>query len=132
MLYAIDVAGHSAETMIRDFWREFPGEAEGREYADELVQGLIANLGEADTHIRAASNNWRLERMTGVDRNILRLGTWELLKRPEVPRAVIIDEAVEMAKRYGNEGSGAFVNGVLERIANDSFRRDEAPKEEPR
>jgi N utilization substance protein B len=132
MLYAIEAAGHSADTMIRDFWREFPGEAEGREYADEVVRGLSADLSEADRHIRAASQNWRLERMTAVDRNILRLGTWELLYKPDVPRAVIIDEAVEMAKRYGNEGSGAFVNGVLERIANDSFRRDEPPKEEPR
>jgi N utilization substance protein B len=62
--------------------------------------------------------------MTRVDRTLLRIGTWELLARPDVPRAVILDEAVELAKRYGSEESGAFVNGVLERVANDLGRVD--------
>ncbi|HEY3236115.1 MAG TPA: transcription antitermination factor NusB, partial [Polyangiaceae bacterium] len=68
--------------------------------------------------------NWRLERMTRVDRNVLRIGAWELLSRSDVPRAVILDEAVELAKRYGTEESGAFVNGVLDRIADDCGRFD--------
>jgi N utilization substance protein B len=92
------------------------------------VQG-IAHAGEAvDARIRAASKNWRLERMTRVDRNILRMGAWELEHRIEVPRAVIIDEAVELAKRYGTDESGAFVNGVLDRIADDCGRPAEEPK----
>jgi N utilization substance protein B len=62
--------------------------------------------------------------MTRVDRNLLRIGTWELLEKADVPRAVVIDEAVELAKRYGTEESGAFVNGVLDRVADDVGRTD--------
>jgi transcription antitermination factor NusB len=69
--------------------------------------------------------HWRLERMSRVDRNLLRLGAWELVARKDVPRAVILDEAVELAKAYGTEESPAFVNGVLNRVADDVGRRDE-------
>ena len=130
MLFAIEASGTEPEAVIRDFWREVPGDAEGRGYADEVVRGVVVDLAAADERIRAASTNWRLERMTRVDRNVLRVGAWELLRRSEVPRPVIIDEAVELAKRYGTGDSGAFVNGVLDRIADDCGRVDErAPLE---
>jgi transcription antitermination protein NusB len=122
MLFAIEASGIDPSAAIRDFWRELPGEAEGRPYADELVAGVRAEVELVDERIRGASTNWRLERMTRVDRNLLRLGTWELLKKPEIPRAVVIDEAVELAKRYGTDESGAFVNGVLDRVADDVGR----------
>jgi transcription antitermination protein NusB len=124
MLYAIEASAVSADHAIRDFWRELPGDAEDREYADAVVRGVSASAERVDGLIRAASQNWRLERMTRVDRNVLRIGTWELLEQSEVPRAVILDEAVELAKRFGTEDSGAFVNGVLDRIAEDCGRRD--------
>ncbi len=124
MLFAIEASGVEPALAIRDFWRELPGEAEGRPYADELVIGVRLAIERVDEWIRAASKNWRLERMTRVDRNLLRLGTWELLHKPDVPRAVVIDEAVELAKRYGTEESGAFVNGVLARVADDVGRVD--------
>jgi transcription antitermination protein NusB len=111
--------------LIVDFWRETPGDAEGRAYADDLVRSIGRDLGATDALIRAASQNWRLERMTRVDRNVLRMGAWELAHRDDVPRAVILDEAVEIAKRFGTEESGAFVNGVLDRIADDCGRRDD-------
>ena len=82
-----------------------------------VARGPGARAGEIDEKIQAASLNWRLERMTRVDRTVLRLGAYELLARADVPSAVIIDEAVELAKRYGTGDSGAFVNGVLDRIA---------------
>lgn len=125
MLFALDVAGADAERVIIDFWRETPGEAEGRDYADDLVRGIAAELEAIDARIREASKNWRIERMTRVDRNVLRMGAFELAKRPDVPRAVILDEAVEIAKRFGTEESGAFVNGVLDRIADDCGRIDD-------
>jgi N utilization substance protein B len=117
MLFAIDAAGHDAERVIHDFWREFPGDGEGRVYADELVRQIEAERAALDEQITSASANWRLERMTRVDRNILRLGGFELMFRPDVPRAVIIDEAIELAKRYGAENSPAFVNGLLDKLA---------------
>jgi N utilization substance protein B len=125
MLFALEASGASAQQCILDFWHELPGDAEGREYADALVRGVVENLQPTDERIRAASKNWRLERMTRVDRNVLRIGAWELLSRGDVPRAVILDEAVELAKRYGTEESGAFVNGVLDRIADDCGRTDD-------
>lgn len=125
MLFALDAGSGSAKDVIADFWRETPGDAEGREYADDLVTSIARDLEATDELIRAASKNWRLERMTRVDRNVLRLGAWELAHRLDVPRAVILDEAVEIAKRFGTEESGSFVNGVLDRIADDCGRKDE-------
>jgi N utilization substance protein B len=124
MLFAVEASGDSAATVIRDFWREMPGDAEGRPYADDLVQGVVDALQAVDERIVTASQHWRLERMARVDRNVLRIGAFELTERPAVPRAVIIDEAVEMAKRFGTAESGAFVNGVLDRIADDCGRFD--------
>src|SRR5262245_5087334 len=119
MLFSLETGGATVEQVIKSFWRETPGNAEGKEYADSLVSGVAAKMDAIDDIIRKASTNWRLERMARVDKNLLRLGAWELLHGTGVPRAVIIDEAVELAKRYGSEESGAFVNGVLDRIADD-------------
>ncbi len=124
MLFAAEASGGSAERVIATYWRETPGDPEGRAYADGVVRGVLGDLAGVDEIIRKASTNWRLERMARVDRNVLRLGAWELRKNQEVPRAVILDEAVELAKRFGSEDSGAFVNGVLDRIAEDLGRVD--------
>jgi transcription antitermination protein NusB len=124
MLFAIDATGNDVDQAISDFWRELPGDAEGRQYADALVRGVRGDADKLDERIRAASQNWRLERMARIDRNALRLGTYELLTRTDVPRAVILDEAVELAKRFGGEESSKFVNGVLDRIADDLGRLD--------
>ena len=124
MLFAIDATSGDVDQAISDFWRELPGDAEGREYADALVRGVRNDSEKLDERIRAASQNWRLERMARIDRNALRLGTYELLTRTDVPRAVVLDEAVELAKRFGGEESSKFVNGVLDRIADDLGRQD--------
>lgn len=125
MLFAYEASGTSnAEQTITSFWRETPGDPEGRAYADAMVRGVLGTLEEVDRVISTASTNWRLARMARVDRNVLRLGTWELRESRDVPRAVAIDEAVELAKRFGGEDSGAFVNGVLDRVAGDLGRSD--------
>lgn len=124
MLFAVDANGEDASAVVRDYWRETPGDAEGRPYADAIVLGVAGDAERVDGAITEASRNWRLERMTRVDRNVLRIGAWELLFQPEVPRAVAIDEAVELAKRFGTDDSGKFVNGVLDRIAENLGRVD--------
>lgn len=129
MLFQIEASGVDAEKAITLFWRNFEADPEGRPYADEVVKGIAEKLGEVDACITAASSNWRIERMTRVDRNLLRLGTWELMFRPDVPRAVVLDEAVELAKSYGTDESSAFVNGVLNQIG-EKVRRDEPRREE--
>ena len=124
MLFQMEASGATADAAIVLFWRSFEAEPDGRAYADEAVRGIEATLAEVDARITKASTHWRLERMARVDRNVLRLGTWELTHRADVPRAVILDEAVELAKAFGTEESSAFVNGVLNRIADDLGRRD--------
>jgi N utilization substance protein B len=122
MLFGIEATQVDAEVAISLYWREFGGDVETRPYADETVRGVVAERERLDETIGTASEHWRIERMTRVDRNVLRLGTWELYHRRDVPTEVILDEAVELAKRYGSEESGAFVNGVLNQIA-ETLRR---------
>jgi transcription antitermination protein NusB len=126
MFFQMEASGAQAREVIDSFWRSFDPDPEGRAYADAAVLGVAEELEGVDAEITKASTHWRLERMARVDRNILRLGAWELLHRHDVPRAVILDEAVELAKAYGTEESGAFVNGVLNRIAENLGRKDES------
>ena len=91
---------------------------------DEVVRGVAEHRDEIDKVLASASENWRVERMTRLDRNLLRLGTFELMKRSDVPSPVILDEAVELAKQFGTDESSAFVNGVLNRVAHDVGRKD--------
>lgn len=124
MLFALETSSDPIERVIASYWRETPGDPEGRDYADEIARGVAEELAQVDEAVRKASTNWRLERMARVDRNVLRLGAWELSHSHAVPRAVILDEAVELAKRFGSEESSAFVNGVLDRIAANLGRVD--------
>ena len=83
-------------------------------HARRLVRGTLEHRGEIDELIVSQAENWRLERMPAVDRNILRLGVYEFLHEADVPKLVVIDEAIELAKRYGSENSSSFVNGLLD------------------
>jgi N utilization substance protein B len=87
-----------------------------------LYDGTIAHLAEIDQKLAESAENWRLPRMATVDRNVLRMGAYELLYNKETPAAVAFDEAIELARRYGSAESAAFVNGVLDRL-----RREAAP-----
>jgi N utilization substance protein B len=84
------------------------------EYASSLFEGTVEHLGEVDALIRSKAEHWRLERMPTVDRNILRLAVYEFLYQLDVPKLVVINEAIELAKRFGSEDSGRFVNGLLD------------------
>ena len=87
---------------------------EAFEYAQELVRGTMDNRERIDGMIRGQADNWRLERMPAVDRNILRLAVYEMLHERETPKLVVLDEAIELAKKFGSEQSGRFVNGLLD------------------
>ncbi|HET9552067.1 MAG TPA: transcription antitermination factor NusB [Anaeromyxobacteraceae bacterium] len=116
-LYQIDVAAAGIDEALQSFWRSFePTEREVQELAEQLVRGVATDRREVDGIIEGVSANWRLDRMAKVDRNVLRLATWELLKG-DAPVKVVINEAIELGKKYGSEGTGAFVNGVLDKIA---------------
>ncbi len=87
---------------------------EAFEYAQQLVRGTVDNQDHIDGLIRGQADNWRLERMPAVDRNILRLAVYEMLHERETPKLVVLDEAIELAKKFGSEQSGRFVNGLLD------------------
>jgi N utilization substance protein B len=119
-LYQIDVTASDLDEALERFWRSFePVEREVRELAEAYVRGVAAGRRGVDDAIEAVSAHWRLDRMAKVDRNVLRLAVYELLHRPDVPVKVVINEAIELGKKYGSESSGAFVNGLLDRIAQD-------------
>ncbi|GAA1527246.1 N utilization substance protein B [Microbacterium ginsengiterrae] len=89
-------------------------------YAREIVDGIVDHQAEIDESIVTHSRDWKLERMPTVDRALLRIGVWEILYNDEIPTAVAIDEAVELAKEFSTDDSGAFVHGVLARVARSS------------
>jgi N utilization substance protein B len=91
-----------------------------RKFCLFLYDGVLAHLAEIDAKLTAAAENWRLARMPTVDRNILRIGAFELLHMQDTPAAVAFDEAIELARRYGTADSSAFVNGVLDRLRREA------------
>ena len=117
-----DVAG-AAGAWVAEF--DLDVEPAAQAFARDLVAAASSRGPEIDEHIAAASKNWRIDRMSRVDRNILRLGAAELVAFAAVPVKVVINEAVELAKRFGTAESSAFVNGVLDRIAAAVGRRPE-------
>jgi len=117
-LYQIDVAATDLDEALSRFWKSFePVEREVMELAEELVRGVARHRRPIDEAIEGVSENWRLDRMARVDRNILRLAVFELAHRNDAPVKVVLDEAIELGKKYGSESSGAFINGVLDKIA---------------
>ena len=118
VLYAIDSgADVDVERALAAYWANLDGPAAGRPYGDQIVRGVTAKRDAIDEALRGASSNWRLERMARIDRNLLRIGLWEMLHGGEVPPQVAIDEAVELARTFGAEGAYAFVNGILDKVA---------------
>ncbi|MBI4509098.1 MAG: transcription antitermination factor NusB [Deltaproteobacteria bacterium] len=139
VLYSLDVGGtlvpgvsapeppgHEVEQALANFWRGFQGDGERDasvvSFAEALVRGTVENIKEIDRFVQNVSRNWRMERMARVDRNILRLATYELLHVPEVPAKVVINEAIEVAKRFGASESPSFINGILDRISQEVVR----------
>jgi len=126
VLFAADVSRQidplAVETMFEAFAKAFPLSARARKWAGELASGVACNLKPIDERIALASIHWKLHRLATVDRNILRIGVYELLFEPETPAEVILDEAVEIARRFSGEHSPAFVNGVLNVIASQRER----------
>jgi len=117
-LYQLDLSGGDPREAVRGVLAHFEEADEATErFADELVRGVQSERPQIDALIQTSSTHWKLERMARVDRNILRLAVYEILRRAEVPVRVTLNEAIELGKKYGSEESSAFVNGVLDRIA---------------
>jgi N utilization substance protein B len=124
MLYECEIGREPIERVSEAFWRLRSTTDETRARAEQLARGTVAHLDRIDQMIAAAATHWPMARIAAVDRNIMRVGVFELLAELHTPAAVVLDEAVEMAKRFGEADSPAFVNGVL-----DAIRRQLRPGE---
>jgi transcription antitermination protein NusB len=102
--------------LLSDFWKDFPTVEDVQKRVESIYFGVWKELETLDERIQKASSHWKLSRMSQVDRNVLRLATYELLFCDDVPREVVLDEAIEIAKRFGSEESAPFVNGILDHI----------------
>ena len=118
ILYAVDITGDDPERCIEVFWKDTDEpNIEVVEFANAVVLGFYKNRVSIDKVITTHTTNWQLKRMAVIDRNVLRAATYELLFRDDIPPKVAINEAIDIAKKYGDKDSGKFVNGVLDKIS---------------
>src|ERR671933_43063 len=104
---------------IDQFWEFCPAPARVREFAQPLIEGMVAHLSEIDERIRRYCENYEFRRISAVDRNVLRLAIYEMLHRDDIPTVVSINEAVDIAKKFSTQDSGKFVNGILDKVKGD-------------
>jgi len=117
-----DLQRGASPEKIDDFFELCPVKPTVREFAQPLIEGMVAHLAEIDERIRRYSENFDFNRIAAVDRNILRLAIYEMLCRDDIPPVVSINEAIELAKTFGGAESGRFVNGILDRVRKDLTR----------
>lgn len=117
-LYQLDLRGDDLLPEARDFIRGEEKDLEASRFAQRLVEGTFEHRVEIDAMIQGVAQNWNISRMAVVDRNVLRLATFELLHCDDIPPKVAINEAIELGKRYSTSNSGAFINGILDKIMN--------------
>ena len=116
MLYQHDLSGNAADAIIGTFEDLQKSKANTREFATRIFKGTLDHLAEIDQMIVAQADNWRIERMAVVDRNIIRMSVYEFLHETDTPKLVIIDEAIVIAKKFGTQKSSQFINGILDGI----------------
>ncbi len=124
MLYQFETNGNDPEHALARYCESFPYQQDIVSYADSILSGVKQEREKIDAYIERACDNWKLGRITYVDKGIMRLSIYEMLFSPDVPPKVAIDEAIELAKKYGSEDSGEFINGVLDRIMKDHYKEE--------
>ena len=123
VLYQWELTGQDVHRTIGLVAESFSLERGEEEFAERLIQGVAKSLDELDGLIKTYSENWRLERMSVIDRNILRIAAYELLHCSDIPPKVTLNEAIDLGKRFGTEESGSFINGILDRIQKEAVRK---------
>jgi len=121
LLFQLDFTGTSYTFQARDdFWSDKNESGEVRDFAEGLVKGTVEHIEEIDKLIEKITENWAMKRMAAVDRNILRFAAYEIFFRKDIPSAVTINEALEIAKKYSSSESASFLNGVLDKLAQEA------------
>ena len=123
VLYQLNITKQDATTALTQFQENFLPNGEADDFLKRLVLGVIQHCQELDRLIERYSENWRLDRINMIERNLLRMALFELLYCEEIPPKVTINEAIDLGKRYGSEESGSFINGLLYRIQNEVIRK---------
>jgi N utilization substance protein B len=116
-LYRMDICGGASNEDLRVFFENFAADDSARRFAIKLIDGVAGEIPGLDKQIADTLEHWSIARLSRVDHNILRMALFELLRMEDIPTRVTIDEAIELAKAYGDQDSGRFVNGVLDEIA---------------
>ncbi|MDD5680670.1 MAG: transcription antitermination factor NusB [Candidatus Omnitrophica bacterium] len=117
ILYQMEITKDNEKDSVKSFWeRESETEGSVKDFTGQLVKGVTDNIKEIDAKISKYATNWQIDRMAVIDRNILRMATFEILYLDDIPPKVSINEAVDIAKKYGDNNSGKFVNGILDKI----------------
>ena len=116
ILFEYEVNPRDLPEVFRDFWSDKSSDSASTAFTEELVRGTVDHLAQVDEVIRQHARNWDLPRIGRVDRNVMRIALYEMLFREDIPPVVSINEAVEIAKQFGDSGSGKFVNGILDRV----------------
>ena len=118
ILFQLDIRKEKpSAAVLKHFWAEYDPDEEVKDFAEEIVKGTFKYLPKINDLIHQCARNWSLDRMAVVDRNVLRMAIYEILYRMDIPTSVTINEAIEIAKKFGTDESGAFVNGILDRVA---------------
>jgi N utilization substance protein B len=116
MLFQHDLSGNQPDAILDTFEDLQKSKPNTREFAEKIFRGTVDNLTKIDDMIQAQADNWRLSRMAVVDRNIIRMCVYEFLHETDTPKLVIIDEGIEIAKKFGTQKSSQFINGILDGI----------------
>lgn len=125
ILYRRDITNEDIDKIIKSYWEENKINSGITEFSEQLAKGTVNNLEKIDDYIGKVSEHWPLDRMGVIDRNILRIAVHELLFMEDIPPKVTIDEAIEIAKKFGTDDSADFVNGLLDKIKNDLEKTSE-------
>jgi len=124
VLYELDVLNITVNEAVRLFWNNFDAPEESKKFSTLLIEGTWDKREQIDGLISSCSENWSLARMSRVDRNILRMAVYELLHCPDIPPKVTLNEAIDIAKLYGSENSGSFINGILDAVYLKLYKDD--------
>jgi N utilization substance protein B len=131
ILFQLDIRKEKpSATVLKHFWAEYNPDEEVKAFAEEIVKGTHKHITKINDLLHQCAKNWSLDRMAVVDRNVLRMAVYEILYRIDIPTSVTINEAIEIAKKYGTDDSGAFVNGILDRVARLTGKLDEGKIED--
>jgi N utilization substance protein B len=128
VLYQLAITNQDPQQAIARLQKHFSENEEKDDFSERIVLGVLEHCGEIDRLIEQCSENWRLDRMTIIDRAILRMATFELLYCEEIPPKVALNEAIDLGKRFGSEDSGSFINGILDQILKEASRKAIRPK----